>query len=673
MSEMNRKNVIFIVCTLCLTSTCVPAIGFSYSNQQTILIKDHTRGLSDWNPGDDYKMHFPQLPDPYGWDVDATYIQGVFPQNCLADDWKCMESGPITDLHFWGSWLNDTEGDILRFSIAIAADMPADPLTPYSRPGETLWERTFYPDDWVVAGPWDGIQGWYDPGEGFYINEDHALYWQYNIENISNPFIQEVESIYWLSISAIVHPDSPQPRWGWKSSGDHWNDDAVHGYWYELEWIELYEPPAFTTSLDLSFVITGTAAQTNHPPDTPSKPVGPTTVTEGVQYTYTTVTTDIDGDYVRYGFDFNNDGIIEPDHWTDFYPSGTTCVVHVTFYGTGIRYLRAKAQDQHGAFSNFSLPLVINVIGANHAPNTPETPSGPSTGQVGIAYTFSTKTTDLDGDAIKYGWDWDGDGTVDEWSALMSSGSTDTRTHMWSTAGTYAIQVRAEDSKAGLSAFSTPKTIIITSNSAPNKPSISGPAIGRIGRSYSFSATTTDPNGDQLSYWFDWADGTNSGWIGPYDSGQIASMSHIWNTQGSYSIKVKAKDASGAESVWSDPLPVSMPHVHNNDLRRSFHAELGLKDDREAKVELNGNFADMRNEHLLYGTGNLIGLERMFRFQGIMTRNRFIIQTGINSRMLTVIGVFDTYDDTTGTYTGSWRGFIIGYGATNGWIRASYG
>jgi hypothetical protein len=150
-------------------------------------------------------------------------------------------------------------------------------------------------------------------------------------------------------------------------------------------------------------------------------------------------------------------------------------------------------------------------------------------------------------------------------------------------------------------------------------------------------------------------------------------MSHIWNTQGSYSIKVKAKDASGAESVWSDPLPVSMPRVHNNDPRRSFHAELGLKDDREVKVELNGNFADMRSEHLLYGTGNLIGLERMFRFQGIMARNRFIIQTGSNSRILTLIGVFDTYDNITEIYTGSWRGFIIGYGATNGWIRASYG
>jgi len=26
--------------------------------------------FADWAPGDPHKMHFPQEPDPYGWDVD---------------------------------------------------------------------------------------------------------------------------------------------------------------------------------------------------------------------------------------------------------------------------------------------------------------------------------------------------------------------------------------------------------------------------------------------------------------------------------------------------------------------------------------------------------------------------------------------------------------------------
>jgi hypothetical protein len=557
--NMRKKIIGILIVTLFITSTGLNAVGTVHKTHQTFIIEEHEKGVTDWNPGDDHKMHFPQLPDPFGWDVDATYVEGIFPYNCLADDWMCSESGPVTDIHFWGSWLNDQIGNIVAFSVAIAADIPADPPSFHSRPGVTLWEQTFYPDDWVVAGPWEGPQGWYDPGEGFFMPDNHFLYWQYNIENIDEPFIQEFGTIYWLSISAIVHPDSPQPRWGWKSSIDHWNDDAVHGFWYELDWVELFEPPAFETSLDLAFVITGDGGSENHPPNTPSKPNGPTSVTEGIQYTYTTSTTDIDGDQVKYGFDFDNDGVIKPGHWTGFLPSGATCSVKITYSGTGTRYLRVKAEDVHGAQSGFSPALTVVVSGANNPPNTPSTPSGPSSGNIGTSLTFSTSTTDPDGDTVKYGWDWDGDGTVDEWSGLISSGSTDTRSHTWITPGTYAVQVKAEDSNGGQSAFSTPKTVTISSNSPPVKPTISGPSSGRVGRSYTYSSTTTDPESDQIYYWFDWADGTNSGWTGPYNSGETLTMSHTWTAQGSYSVKVKAKDVSGVESVWSDPLVVSMP------------------------------------------------------------------------------------------------------------------
>ncbi|MCJ7578787.1 MAG: hypothetical protein MUO91_10085, partial [candidate division Zixibacteria bacterium] len=51
-----------------------------------------------------HKMHFPQLPDLEGWDVYAVYPK------TLADDWKCSATGPVTDIHFWGSW-KDIDGD----------------------------------------------------------------------------------------------------------------------------------------------------------------------------------------------------------------------------------------------------------------------------------------------------------------------------------------------------------------------------------------------------------------------------------------------------------------------------------------------------------------------------------------------------------------------------------
>jgi len=94
----------------------------------------------------------------------------------------------------------------------------------------------------------------------------------------------------------------------------------------------------------------------------------------------------------------------------------------------------------------------------------------------------------------------------------------------------------------------------------PDKPNTpSGPANGKAGEEHTYSSSTTDPDGDQILYWFDWGDGENSGWIGLFDSGVEASASHIWDEKGNYEIKVKAKDIYGVESEWSDPLVISMP------------------------------------------------------------------------------------------------------------------
>ncbi|PNX49020.1 MAG: hypothetical protein BV457_02600 [Thermoplasmata archaeon M9B1D] len=93
----------------------------------------------------------------------------------------------------------------------------------------------------------------------------------------------------------------------------------------------------------------------------------------------------------------------------------------------------------------------------------------------------------------------------------------------------------------------------------PEKPIISGEISGKIRQDYTYYAITTDPNNDNIYYWFDWDDGTYSDWIGPNESGETCSATHSWSNQGSYQIKVRAKDAYGLISDWSDPLEVSMP------------------------------------------------------------------------------------------------------------------
>jgi len=90
----------------------------------------------------------------------------------------------------------------------------------------------------------------------------------------------------------------------------------------------------------------------------------------------------------------------------------------------------------------------------------------------------------------------------------------------------------------------------------PSKPD--GPSEGIIGVEYTFSTNTTDPEGDNIYYLFDWGDGENSGWIGPYNSGEMGSALHVWDAEGDYDVTVQAKDIYNGESNWSDPNTITI-------------------------------------------------------------------------------------------------------------------
>ena len=217
---------------------------------------------ADWDPGDGHKMHSPQLPNPNGWDVDVT-------AGFIADDWKCSWSGPVDDIHFWISAKGDNWGNGIDFiEVAIYSDVAAgddpDPGITWSHPGDELWFSRVEDQDptggntFTIREPaLQGDQGWFDPVEPHYIQQDHVNYWQVNIQDITNPFIQTREQIYWLELHIIpnnVDQGVTPPMFGWKTSLDHWNDDAVYDQLDE-DWVEMFDPVT-GASLDMAFVIT---------------------------------------------------------------------------------------------------------------------------------------------------------------------------------------------------------------------------------------------------------------------------------------------------------------------------------------------------------------------------------------------------------------------------------
>jgi len=97
-------------------------------------------------------------------------------------------------------------------------------------------------------------------------------------------------------------------------------------------------------------------------------------------------------------------------------------------------------------------------------------------------------------------------------------------------------------------------------NEPPAKPSRpSGVKEGKPGIEYTFSTTSYDIDGDRIYYKWEFGDGTNTTWIGPYESNETARVNHTWEKRGRYEVKVIAKDEHGMLSNWSDPLLVSMP------------------------------------------------------------------------------------------------------------------
>jgi|GEM_PF-639162 len=250
---------------------------------------------ADWDPTQEAK--WVQLPDLlHGLNINATWTPELpWTRKVLADDWLCTSTDRVTDIHIWGSWLNDilpmNDPNQVRFKLSIHEDVPAGPNNPYSHPGKLLWKAIVGPGEFKVRPlpimPPIVREPFYDPNTGRIVGFDFQV-WQYNfLFKPEEAFLQKGSPkdpvIYWLDVQAIPNnpigvnpavfgwktalPANPEP-WG-PTNPIHRLDDAVWADtpdfgvdpvtpWVELrypQWPEVYYP-YWGHSLDLAFVIT---------------------------------------------------------------------------------------------------------------------------------------------------------------------------------------------------------------------------------------------------------------------------------------------------------------------------------------------------------------------------------------------------------------------------------
>ena len=167
----------------------------------------------------------PDSPEPqcyWGWDEASAYDCAAPGCQIVADDYLCADQRPITDIHWWGSYLGWASQDppLLSdptapdyFHIGLWSDVPAGVDAPHSHPGELIREWTvprndlderyvgcdFHPD---FPGPDSSFR--YD----FFIPRQ-----EWHIQESVDP------TVYWISIAAHYASGEPTIPWGWTASG----------------------------------------------------------------------------------------------------------------------------------------------------------------------------------------------------------------------------------------------------------------------------------------------------------------------------------------------------------------------------------------------------------------------------------------------------------------------
>ena len=206
-----------------------------------------------------------QLPDLRETGMDVHCTEPII----LADDFECRESGRIVDIIIWASWLDDyypwnEDPGAVDFTLSFHEDIPADENPAgYSIPADPVWWQRFPAGTFDFGVYADNLwEGWLYPPDSSYIWPADFTCWFYHFRiPVEEAFFQRgsenAPRVYWLDVQAVPH--DPNTRFGWKTSWQHWNDDAVwgdgiepyYGAWFELRYPVGHEWEG--ESIDLAF------------------------------------------------------------------------------------------------------------------------------------------------------------------------------------------------------------------------------------------------------------------------------------------------------------------------------------------------------------------------------------------------------------------------------------
>ena len=198
-----------------------------------------------------------------------------------------------------------------------------------------------------------------------------------------------------------------------------------------------------------------------------------------------------------------------------------------TYTEPGTYTATVTVTDPAGGSDSDTVEITVAAPQANRAP-TVQAGALPASGKAPLDVVLTAQGSDPDGDALTYSWEF-GDGSTAKGRRAR---------HTYTAVGTYQAKVTVDD---GESTGTATVQIVVgdpAGNQAPTvqaaaDPSGGGTAPLKVG----FCAAGVDPDGDPLSYVWDFGDGGMAGGT---------KATHTYTAPGTYVAKVTVTDPSGA-------------------------------------------------------------------------------------------------------------------------------
>jgi len=237
-------------------------------------------------------------------------------------------------------------------------------------------------------------------------------------------------------------------------------------------------------------------------------------------------------------------GIITYRQWSfgDGQVSSQKNPTHV--YGSeGTYKVTLTVQDNQGYHSTVTESIMVKHQWDPIAKITPESYNG-----FNFKLDFSAASSwDPDGEITSYHWDFDDGSTSD----IIEP------EHIYQEEGTYHVELLVEDDDGNVDReFST---IVLSMQESPDIPSfLNSPSLAFTGDKIMLSFVSFDPEGNDIQYGIDTDDGDDIKWTDWYSSGENCSFSYVYDSVGSFNVRVKARDENYGESNWSESILITI-------------------------------------------------------------------------------------------------------------------